>query len=152
MNQIAGQRCLRIRKRDARGFTAAHNAMLDVHVLDLLTEDKAIDFEVLEDHPFTVKNTDAQSAVLLNGQSSDFHVPGPIRPFSNMQRAHPLQARDQDFFPAFPNDREPFFTVDRDVLDIAPCLDEDGIPILRLIDGLLNGREVPGPVQGHVPG
>ena len=59
VNNVTEKRCMRVGKRQARGLTASHDAVLDSHLPYLLPEDKAVDLEILENDILTVKDPDA---------------------------------------------------------------------------------------------
>ena len=59
VNNVPEKRCVRVGKRQARGLTASHDAVLDSHLLDLLPKDKAVDPEIPENDTVTVKDPDA---------------------------------------------------------------------------------------------
>ena len=56
MDEISNEGSGGIGKGDARGFALYHDALLQGHILDLLTKHHALDGDLLEVHPTAIKN------------------------------------------------------------------------------------------------
>src|SRR5881296_1827582 len=102
--------------------------------LRLLDVEEATGTDVREEDVRAVEDADGQAAVLGYGQIADFDLVGAIRPLAYPERAHPLQAGDRHLVAGLAEQPQPVLAVDDHVLPIAPGLDEDRIPRLRIVN------------------
>src|SRR5207244_6796082 len=141
-----------LHERDGGGLAAAEQALLDADRLRLLDVKEAAGTDVREKDTRAVEDANGQASVLGNGQIADFDLVGAVRPLADPERAHPFQAGDRHPVAELTDQPQPVLAVDDHVLPIVPCLDEDRVPRLRIVNGRLDFSVGARAVQRHDQG
>ena len=149
VDEIADQHGLRIGELHAGRFTSADGAVLNMDVLNLLSEEHAVDADVMEHDAFPVEDTHRMTAMFANGEAADFNVSRAVGPFTDMKDPHPLASEHRDFFDPRPDQAKTILAVNSDIFRILSGLNMNRVAGLGFVNGVLDRFILTAAVQGN---